>query len=63
MTLNDFVERLQKLQAEGHGAKEVFATFGDLSYDIGSVFANEGPVDTDGPLEDHEGPFININLD
>jgi hypothetical protein len=56
MTLNKFIEQLQKLQAEGHGDKEVFYRHG-ASGDCGplsSAFITD-KVSECGPFDLNEG--------
>lgn len=58
MTLNKFIENLQKLQAEGHGDKEVFYRHG-ASGDCGNLSSarvtdeieDTGPFDLDDGQE------------
>jgi hypothetical protein len=62
MTLDKFIERLQSLQAEGHGDKEVFYRHGS-SGDCGklsSAFISD-EVDDCGPFDLDEGQeYISI---
>lgn len=62
MTLNELVERLQKLQAEGCGDEPVFAisSLSDVSYSVKAVFFNDN--EEGGQLDDCEDPFIHLDL-
>ena len=56
MTLNKFIEKLQKLQAEGHGDKEVFYRHGS-SGDCGQLSSAyiSDVVNDCGPFDIEEG--------
>jgi hypothetical protein len=56
MTLDKFVENLKKLQADGHGSKQVFyrhGSSGDCG-ELSSAFVT-ADVDDQGPFELDEG--------
>jgi hypothetical protein len=56
MTLNKFIEKLQKLQAEGHGDKEVFyrhSSSGDCGQLSSAYISDE--VNECGPFDIEEG--------
>ena len=63
MTLNRFIEQLQKLQAEGHGTKQVFYRHG-VSGDCGplsSARVSDEVNDECGPFDLDEGEeYISI---
>lgn len=65
MTINELVESLQKLQAEGCGDEPVFAVSpsSGVSYGTSSVSLRQGTGFYDGPLDDHEGDYIHLTLD
>lgn len=57
MTLDKFIQNLQKLQAEGHGDKEVFYRHG-ASGDCGqlsSAFITDKVDDSCGPFDLEDG--------
>lgn len=65
MTLNKFIEKLQKLQAEGHGDKQVFYRHGS-SGDCGnlsSAFITD-KVNECGPFDLEDGEeYVSVYAD
>lgn len=63
MTLNNFIEQLQKLQAEGHGAKPVFYRHGASGAcgPLSSARVSDEVDDECGPFDMDEGEeYISI---